>query len=279
MTISSMSFNFVNVHTTPVSPAKAGRTPAAATDRTERAPGADSDRGAERPNRLVQALGAALREIGLGLGLGVGVGATEGMSANTGSTATTDTPATPSTVSDIDTAVQEFAHALLGALGALGAGREARGPSREHRQDGEHRHHEQSHDHGLRSTGYGDLAQRLERLSQTIVKMPPAAPATSAPATAVSPVADTPSSVAPEVQSDVSTMAPTTSVRAEASPLITAFSKLFDALQPNAPAESPGTSMATRLQQFLHTASQALSRSGLDVAAAPQIGAFVDASA
>lgn len=270
MTISSMSFNFVNVYTTSVSPAKAGGMPAAATDRTERAPGADSDRGAEHPNRLVQALGAALREIG------IGVGATEGTSANTGSTATTDTPATPSTVSDIDTAVQEFAHALLGALGA---GREARGRSGEHRQDGEHRHHEHSHDHGLRSTGYGDLAQRLERLSQTIVKMPPAAPATSAPATAVSPVADTPSSLAPEVQSDVSTMAPTTSVRAEASPLITAFSKLFDALQPNAPAESPGTSMATRLQQFLHTASQALSRSGLDVAAAPQIGAFVDASA
>lgn len=276
MTTSSLSFNFVNVYSTSARPATAGRAPAAVSRATEATPEADGRRSAGRPNRLTQALAAALREIG--------IGATGGTSGKRGTTATTDTTATPAATlsieGDVDAAVQLIAHALLDALGA---GREARGHSGEHRQDGEHGHHGHRHGHGLRNAGYVDMAQRLDSLSQTIVKAPPAAPAPSAPATAVAPVAETPVSLAPTVESDISAAATAPAVPApagtSASRLIDAFSKLFDALQPQAAADAPASGMASRLQQFLHTLAQALSRGGSHAAAAPQTGAFVDVSA
>lgn len=275
MNISSLSLNVVNLYTTSTPPATAASLPAAVSKGTDNTNGCDGGHGAGRPNRLTQALSAALREIGIG-----------GLSSKAGTPATTDTipttptthaaaasAATPSTGGDLSAAVEQFASALMDALGA---GRRARGHGGEHRQDSEQSHHGR----GARNARYGDFAQQLESLSKTILQTPPTAQVPSAPATAVAPVTEAPISLPPTVESDLSVAATAPApTRSATATLLDAFSRLFDALKPRATADAPATDMATRLQQFLHTMALTLSRTGLDGAAAPQAGAFVDVKA
>ena len=279
MHISPSSLHFVNHYAKSAAPATAASLPAAASEAADSSHGLEADPRARSTNRLTLALSAALREIGIGgLPAQAGAPATTGTPANTGSAAAP--AATPPAAGELNAAVAQFASALMDALGA---GRSARGRSGEHRQDGEHGHHGQ----GGRDNRYGDLAQRLESLSKTVLQVPPTAQAPSDPSTPAAPVTEAPISVAPVDDSDIAPAAPApapapaapAATRSALSPLLQAFTKLFDALTPPAPAHAPATDMASRLQQFLHTMAQALSRNGLDSAMALQSGAFIDVKA
>ena len=296
MNIRSLSINFVNLYTTSAPPATAARLSAAVPREADNTKGYGDGHGAGRTNRLTQALTAALRDIGIG-----GAGSPPSKTTAPATTDTNDTndisdandisdtidtaaasAATPSTNGNVNAAVEQFAHALMDALGA---GRSARGHGGEQRQDGERSHH----GHGSRNTRYGNFAQRLESLSRTIVQTLPAAQPPAAPASAVVPSTAAPISLAPTVESELGVAAPASPsaptapnlapTRSATSTLLDAFSRLFDALKPRATADAPATDMATRLQQFLHTMAQTLSHTGWDGAAAPQTGAFVDVKA
>ena len=290
MNIRSLSINFVNLYTPSAPSATAARSPAAVSKEADNTKSDGDGHGAVRTNRLTQALTAALREIGIG-----GAGSPYNKAATPETTDTNDTndttdtsdtaaasAATPSTNGDVNAAVEQFANALMDALGA---GRGARGPGGEQRQDGER----SDHGHGSRNTRYGDFAQRLESLSQTIVQTLPAAQLPSAAASAVVPATEAPISLAPTIESELGVAAPASAqaspapapapTRSATSTLLDAFSRLFDALKPRATADAPATDMATRLQQFLHTMAQTLSHTGWDSAAAHQTGAFVDVKA
>lgn len=293
MNIHSLSLNVMNVYTKLAQPAAVGVAPAPVSKETKTAPHADGERGAGHHHPLVRALSVALRDIGI-----VSARNTPAVPA-TGTTVATDATATPAATpaagGEWDVVVQQFAHALVGALGAS---REARGRSGEHRQDGEHRHRWNHHGNGPQGVGYGDLAQRLESLSRSMVQTPPASgaspapPASSAPATP--PVVDAPStppttggllpqappSPAVAIDGAVSPLpaAPATQAPrvAATSTLLDAFSKLFSALQPLAATPAPAVDRTSQLQQFLQKLAQELSRSRWDTAAVPQPGVFVD---
>ena len=319
MNISSPALSFVNHCGTSLPLAPTGRLPASVAKGSDDMNDGGGEYSAGRTNRLTQALSAALREIG--------IGSTGMKPGKAGTPATMDTngaavapPAAPSTAGDLNGAVEQFAHALMNALGdALGSGRAARGQSGEHRQDGEHGHH----GHGRRHIQYGDLAQQLKNLSQTVVQPAPTALATSAPATAEAAVSKAAISLPPTAESERSVdapapaataqavaqvqvqaaakatapafatapivatapalaLAPATApapIRSAASPLLTAFTRLFDALKPQTTSDAPATDMAARLQQFLHTMAQALSNSGWNGAALSQTGALIDVQA
>ena len=320
MNISSPSFGFVNHFATSPPLATTGRLPPSVSKGADNMKDGVGEHGAGRTNRLTQALSAALRELGIG-----GTGSTGMKPGKTLTPATTDitaaaaaSPAAPSTGGDLNGAIEQFAHALMNALGdALGAGRAARGHSGEHRQDGEHGHQ----GHGARHNPYGNLAQRLQDLSQTVVQPAPTALTTSAPATAAAAVNKTPISLPPVADSERSVAAPAPAAQAPvqaqvqaavivtapafgtapsvatapasapapatapapipspASPLLTAFTRLFDALKPQTPSDAPATDMAARLQQFLHTMAQALSNSGGNGTALSRTGAFINVQA
>ena len=303
MNIRSLSINFVNLYTPSAPSATAARLPAAVSKEADNTKGYGDGHGAVRTNRLTQALTTALREIGIG-----GAGSPPSKATAPATTDTNDisdisdtsnindisdtidtaaaSAATPSTSGEVNAAVEQFAHALMDALGA---GRGARGHGGGQHQDGER----SDHGHGSRNTRYGDFAQRLESLSHTIVQNLPAAQPPSASASTVVPVTEAPISLAPTVESELGVAAPGSApgsaptapvpvpapTRSATSTLLDAFSRLFDALKTPATADAPATDMATRLQQFLHTMAQTLSHSGMDGAAAHQTGAFVDVKA
>ena len=168
MNISSPSLGFVNHFATSPPLATTGRLPPSVSKGADNMKDGVGEHGAGRTNRLTQALSAALRELGIG-----GTGSTGMKPGKTLTPATTDitaaaaaSPAAPSTGGDLNGAIEQFAHALMNALGdALGAGRAARGHSGEHRQDGEHGHQ----GHGARHNPYGNLAQRLQNLRGAFV--------------------------------------------------------------------------------------------------------------
>lgn len=286
MNIHSQSLNFVNRYTPSAPPAAVGRAPAPLSKASENASETEVDRKAGRPHRLVQALGAALREIGIVPTAGT-TSAPAGTTLPTDATATP--PAPPTTGGGWDVAVQQFAHALMGALGELGTSREAPGRSGEHRQDGEHGHRGNHHGNGKWGGGYGDLAQRLESLSQSIVQTPPAAVAPSVPPTAgapstpptaAAPLPQVPLSPAPVIDGAVGTVPAAAATPAPpvaaTSTLLDAFSKLFSAAQPQAAADAPAVDRTSQLKQFLQTLAQELSRGKWDAYAAPRAGTFVD---
>lgn len=262
MSVTALSFTFnLYAPTAPTAPAKPALEPSPQVTKTDAAPG-DTAAG-PRPQRLAQALGTALRELGVG---------------------STDTATGGAAV---DTAVHAFAHALWDALAP--PTRDAGGRSGEHRQDGAHGHH--GHHHGARAA-YGDLAQRLEALSQTVAATPdagsqpisvtPPTPAT-APAAADGVAATETPVRAAEVPADTTPTAPAPAATTSAarSPLIDAFAKLYAALQPQAASASAGD-IAGKLQQFLHTLAQSLgggTTSPVADAPVPTSGAFVDVSA
>jgi hypothetical protein len=159
--------------------------------------------------------------------------------------------------------VREFAHALFNALHdsarSQSGHRQGQGQGQESVSSSAH-----ASEHGSRrSNGYDSFVQRLEALAQSLGTAAPtqvagAAPGASTAATAVAlttpPVSGTsPAPVTSVVSAPATAQSP--------SRLLSAFSKLFDLLQPKSsgtPASSPAGTMADQLKLFLHTLAQAL---------------------
>jgi len=174
-------------------------------------------------------------------------------------------------------AAMAFAHELFNALRSAGSGRDGGDSASENgRVHGRGHHHHHGH-------GYGDMAQRLERLADQV-----AAPATaSQPA---QPDAADVSITASLTTASISTTSngaggsSTTSVNLttlslnltqqpaaanaakQESPLLSAFRKLFDALQPASTGDAAKPDAASGLSSFLRQLAQSL-RSGQDAAA------------
>jgi hypothetical protein len=177
----------------------------------------------------------------------------------------------------LETAVNEFAHALFGMLHQQGRGEHARGGNGGNSGDGEgHRHG------GHHRSGYNGFAQRLQNLAQSLGTTPAAttAAATPAPAAAV----DTTSGATPTAPADTTGTTPAaTSVPAVSdspnpgrgmSRLLAAFSKVMTFLQPQAastgttPTTTPATPAASaptaaeQLKLFLTTLAQSFQAKG-----------------
>jgi hypothetical protein len=255
-------------------------------------------RSAGPTSRLSQAIMAALHAIGLdapaapATASGAGSTAAPTPPGTAPAPATTTTPATPPTTGgatppatttpaqNIASAVYQFAHELYAALRPAGRS-EGAGQGHEH-GGGEGRRHESHGDHGWKSQGYGDIAQRLDALAQRLTQAP-SAPANGtanaaganggstsvtvtvtlndgAPTAATSDVA-TKTPAIPATPSAATGAVPTPASPASndaTKPLMDAFTKLFNALQPQgtAPTESDTTA---KLSAFLKALAQSLS--------------------
>ncbi|MEO8806030.1 MAG: hypothetical protein ABI433_08105 [Burkholderiaceae bacterium] len=306
MTTVSLSFNFATMYA-PQATAKpaadaARKTPPVPSDDS----GCDAKRPAARHNRLEQAMLSALRDLGFG-GTTATPATPAAPSATAASTsgpittvttpaattaATTDTSAPP-TAGSVESAVHQFAHALFQALRQSDSGKTSSdddsGRAEGHRA---HRHH---HHEGRR---YGDVAQRLEALSQTVGAS--ASATTTAPAS-TSAAAEGPAGSSLSVTLTVDdgtadTAAPATTVAAPvvASPapapaakhsLLDAFTKLFNALKPPAPASTTtpavgsAADMAEKLRQFLHSLAQAMAPDAMGSVQHAQVGGLVNVTA
>jgi hypothetical protein len=257
MSVSSVSFTVVNLYASQA-PAK----PVAAVDETsplsrDRSCGSD----AARPNRLLQAMMSALRELGVG-------GATPATTAGGGAAATS--PADPAGASavGIESAAHRFAHELATALRRTGGGDASHedGDGDAVRRHG-HRHHGHHAHPARRHESYAGLPQRLEALARTIGASPAAETTTAADAagTATDDAGLLPAPAAP------------TATPPDA--LLDAFSRLFGALQPQ-PAPVPTASdLSATLRQFLLTLAQALRPEETTPSATAHVGAIVDVTA
>lgn len=197
MSITSVSFTFVNMYSS-----QGAARPVAAAQLAEQAAPVQANQDQElhrhvgRPNRLVQAMMTALRELGVGAqgaaaataaGASPVVPAADAATPSAAVAANDATTALPSagdvpvsaavasageSKTDVESAVYQFAHELMKAL-RPGGDTEASGSGR--RVNGEHgdRHHHHHHrmhghhgHHGWQREGYGDMSQRLEALAQ-----------------------------------------------------------------------------------------------------------------
>lgn len=300
MSITSLSFNFVNVY------ASQGAAPAAATQRAAPpAPVSAEDRCCEeqrpggRQNRLAQAMMSALRELGLGgsaapapaPATSAQATASEAGAASTAPAAAANTPAEVDVVADtgassapaadVESAVYQFAHALFQTL------RQENNSSEDdsRRAEGAHGHrrrhgHGHGHDHGSRQT-YGDLPQRLEALAQTFGTPVPAAvadePQVASAEPPIAPVAATkpPQAQPLDAEPAITNVAATNTSK---NALLEAFSKLFAALRPQNTATTE-TDMAAKLRLFLHTLAQALRPEEMHGDHALQVGGLVNVTA
>lgn len=341
MSITSLSFTFVNTYA-PQSAKPAGT---AAAERAAPAEQAEKrscgeHRPASRQNRLVEAMMSALRELGFGsqaaattaeaaTGSSAAVANAQGNPAEAVSTneanaaaAVTDTAAATA-VSNADSAetaaatkaaaepavtveaaVHQFAYELFRALRQVGRGESSEQGSNRIDGDGNRRHHHHGH-HGWRREGYGDMAQRLDALSQTFAA--PAAVAAGSDAQSNAPVS-TSISITLTIQNGVAeapaeavtttaaaAAAAETTEAAEASeaveatpaaatptarevarnPLLDAFSKLFSALKPQAAQND----MGDKLRAFLQTLAQAMRPESMSNIQTPQVGGLVNVTA
>jgi len=192
---------------------------------------------------------------------------------------------------ELKDAAMAFAHELFNALRTLGGGRAEPGHDSDAGSDDRGRAH--AHHHHDHRRGYGDLAQRLEQLAGTV--QAPAAPAkpdsatslsmtaslTTASFTTTSDAATGSTSAAVNLSTLSLSLQQQTAAAAPAeSPLLGAFRKLFDALQP---AAAPGTARpdaASSLASFLRQLAASL-RAGRDeaAAAAPTQGSLISVTA
>lgn len=334
MSITSLSFTFVNTYAPQAakSTAPAERQAPAQTEAKHR----DEQRPATRQNRLVEAMMSALRELGFGstppAAPATAPAATDAPSAATTAQAapaeavtTNDQAAATAAVADtaepadkpaatteaqattagpaasVESAVHQFAHELFRALRTVGGGESSEQGSNRIDGDGGHRQHHGGH-HGWRREGYGDMAQRLDALSQTFAA--PAAVAASSGAqpnalvsTSVSitltvqdgqpdssvnasTTAATPDAAAPAVEAGQAAGATAAAVAPEPAknPLLEAFSKLFGALQPQS-AGTPQADMADKLRTFLQTLAQSMRPESMSSIQTPQVGGLVNVTA
>ncbi|MDP3823371.1 MAG: hypothetical protein Q8R33_18035 [Burkholderiales bacterium] len=281
MTVTSLSFTLITTY----APQRAQP----ATGAQSKAPpvhdddaGCEHKRPASRQNRLADAMMSALRELGFGA-----TAAAAAPAAGTPAASSAAAPATPSATatpatseaasaakasSSVESAVQQFAHALFQALRQSGNGKkDSDDDSGRVAGHGHHRHH---HHHG-QGHGYGNLSQRLEALSQTAGTPTPGATTAAAPASAAgTPAAASTTPVATPIVTPVAPVAK--------NPLLDAFTKLFETLKPantGTAASTPATDMAEKLRQFLHTLAQALAPDTMGSVQRAQVGGLVDVSA
>jgi hypothetical protein len=192
--------------------------------------------------------------------------------------------ATPDASSSLKDAAMAFAHELFNALRSTGSGRDGGDSASESGR---------VHGHGR---GYGDLAQRLERLASEVAA--PAKPAEPAqPDSAALSITASLTTAAFSTTSDSADGSSTTSVSlttvnlsltqqtapadaAKESPLLSAFRKLFDALQPASAGDAAKPDAASGLASFLRQLAQSL-RGGQDAAATalPTQGSLISVSA
>ena len=334
MSITSLSFTFVNMYAPQTAkPAVAtGRQGPAAQSETK---SCEDHRPAGRQNRLAEAMMSALRELGFGAApapaaatgadssaavaraqgnTAQAVATDEAMAAAAGSGATTPVdkaPATTEAASEpaaaategasepavtVESAVHQFAHELFRALRQVGRGEPAEPGSGRIDGEGGRRHHH-GHHHSWRREGYGDMAQRLDALSQTF-----AAPAAAAEASDVQPnsAASTSVSITLTVQDGqadspaeaLTTAAPAAATTAAAepaaasgvakesakNPLLEAFSKLFGTLKPQSAGMST-MDMSDKLRTFLQTLAQAMRPETMSGIQKPQVGGLVNVTA
>ena len=204
--------------------------------------------------------------------------------SSTSGTATANADAS----SSLKDAAMAFAHELFDALRSTGSGRDGSDSASERgRVHGHGRHH---HGHGR---GYGDLAQRLERLAAEVAA--PAKPAqtdgaavsitaslTTASISTISDAADGSSSTSVNLTT-VNLSLTQQAAQAQApkeSPLLSAFRKLFDALQPATSGDAAKPDAASGLSTFLRQLAQSL-RNGQEAAetALPTQGSLISVAA
>jgi hypothetical protein len=295
MSITSLSFTFVNTYAAPAAkPAAAAERPAQSEQTHKHSCG--ESRPASRQNRLVEAMMTALSELGLG-----GQAAQPAAAAATGTSgaavaataadasaavataqtsaaaavaasaaesapstdapeqtavATTEAAAQPSVT--LESAVRQFAHELFSALRQVGSGESSdQGSNRDrNRIDGEGgRRHHHGH-HGWRREGYGDMSQRLNALSQTF-----AAPAAAAAADAA-PVS-TSISITLTVQNGVVSRSPAEAVTTNAAVAATADS-----------AQTAATAATSTPSEAVPAAPAATDTAAQEVARNPLLDAF-----
>ena len=319
MTVTSLSFTLVSTY------APQSARPVTMVER--KTPPVQSDdaacgekRPASRENRLVQAMMSALRELGFG-GTAApasttaaapaataatpaatpSTAATATTPAATSATATTAAPAEASSAADssatVESAVHQFAHELFQALRQSGSGRAASDGDSGRVEGGEGRHHHHHRHHEAQGQGYGDMAQRLEALSQTFAAPTTAAAAamTDTKAVAAEPTgtslsvtlsvndgsADAPASASATPAATATTTTAAAAAPAK-NPLLEAFTKLFNALKPpvaSLAAASSETDMAEKLRQFLHTLAQAVAPDAASGMHRAQPGVLVNVTA
>jgi hypothetical protein len=270
--LSSLSVNFT-VFNAPVPPASSADRSARPVEQQ------DDDRPRFRENTLVNAMMAAFRSLGIGpaaaptttagssppaasgtSSVAAGDPTTNasgaGSTTRTSSTATSTAPA-PDT---LESAVNEFAHALSVMLHRHGRGEHADG-----QHDGENTHgHE-----GRGAGGYNGLVQRLEQLAQSLGAGTPTSTG-SATSTGTASTSASASSVTTTGTSAPSTEPVPTLPSRSLTRLLAAFSNVLNILQPptaasateTAPATAPATdtaaSMTDKLKLFLTTLAQSL---------------------
>lgn len=221
------------------------------------------------------------------------------------------TPASPP-AGDLREAALAFAYELYGALRGESHGRG-------HCHDDGHEHHGKDgyRDHsGRHGGGYGNLAQRLTALAQTLDPATPApaaaattlvppspsvpstaggpaaasAPAessntpTSAPTSTAPPVADTRGGIQITININLGSRGPTDAPEADAPrepPLLSAFKRLLAALDSNATQDPSGTqSPQAKLAAFLRQIAQSLTdKAGNTNAGMPAAGSLLSVSA
>ncbi len=200
-------------------------------------------------------------------------------------TAAASSPDASSTLKD---AAMAFAHELFNALRSAGSGREGGDSASESGRVHGRGHHHHGH-------GYGDMAQRLERLAdQVAAPSTPAKPSQPAqPDTAAVSITASLTTASINTTSNSADGSNTTSVNLsltqqpaaanaakQESPLLSAFRKLFDALQPASAADAAKPDAASGLASFLRQLAQSL-RNGQDAAApaVPTQGSLISVAA
>lgn len=226
--------------------------------------------------------------------------ATDSVASADSAAAATKTAATSEPAVSVESAVHQFAHELFSALRQIGRGESSEQGSGRIDGEGGHRHHHGHHGWGRQ--GYGDMAQRLESLSQTFAA--PAAVAASSDAQPNSPLstsisvtltvqdgqADSPGQALTTAAPAAATTAAAETAAAEAvaspgvaqetakNPLLDAFSKLFSALKPQS-AGASSMDMSDKLRTFLHTLAQAMRPDSMSSIQTPQVGGLVNVTA
>ncbi len=261
MNIASLSLPYGHRHThSPVARAQSMATTAPTpTQPAETAAAAASTSHAEarhccdspRRSPLYQTLVSALS----GMATAAPANATPAASADAPA-ATDDSNAEPAP--DIDSAVMDFAHALMQAMRGFGRA--------------EHKHAHEHHDHGRRA--WGEPAQQIGQLGTQIGAPAPAEVDASAGPAAIDPAVKTPSAPAAAAAATGTAAAGPSGEPSRQSRLLTAFGALAEAL--GLPAATDGASLRSQLGSFLTTLAERLHSS----APAPlQPGALLDVTA
>lgn len=249
-----------------------------------------SEAQAQRRNPLVAAMMQALGSLMPSSKTTATSEATPAMnSANDASGATTAADSSGA----LKDAAMAFAHELFNALRSARSGRDGGDAASESGRVHGRGHHHHGH-------GYGDMAQRLERLADQVAA--PAAPATPSqpaqPDTAAVSITASLTTASINSTSNGADGSTTTSVNLttvnlsltqqpaaadtakQESPLLSAFRKLFDALQPASAGDAAKPDAASGLASFLRQLAQSL-RNGQDAAApaVPTQGSLISVAA